>query len=368
MKPEPNATESDNTQSQDALETELPAARKSRKVFLGAIGAAALLVGAYYGFTHLRYALAHEETDDAQVEGDISPVLPRISGYVTRVLIKDNQRVEAAQPLIEIDSREPALRVGAASAALETAKSALDTASAMLANARASTAVAEANSATARVAAAKAASDLARDTRLFGASAITDRQLSDSRAAADLTRAQLEASQRQADAARKQAEVAEAQVRQAAAQISQRQSDLDYAKLQLTYTTVTAPISGIVSHKDVEPGQLVQAGQTLFAIASDSDAWIVANFKETQLAHMRPGQSVEFTVDAYPGAIFHGRIDSIAGATGARFALLPPDNASGNFVKITQRVPVKIVPADAPDPQRPLRPGMSVDAAVEVGD
>lgn len=161
--------------------------------------------------------------------------------------------------------------------------------------------------------------------------------------------------------------MAEAQVLQARAQLGQRQSELDYAKLQLTYTSVTAPISGVVSHKDVEPGQFVQSGQTLLEIASDSDTWVVANFKETQLARMRPGQAVDLTVDAYPGATFRGRIDSIAGATGARFALLPPDNASGNFVKITQRVPVKIVLAEKPDPQRPLRPGISVDAAVESG-
>jgi membrane fusion protein (multidrug efflux system) len=363
--------DSDATQAEDIPPggaAALSAARSPRKAVLAAIGAAAVLVGAYYGIAHLRWALAHEETDDAQVEGDISPVLPRISGYVTRVLIKDNQHVEAGQPLIEIDAREPGLRVAAASAALGTARSALDTASAVLANARSATAVAEANSAAARIASEKAASDLARDARLFSASAITDRQLSDSQAASDLARARLEVAQRQVDAARLEAQVAEAQVLQARAQIAQRESDLDYARLQLTYTAVTAPISGVVSHKNVEPGQYVQSGQTLFDITSDSDSWVVANFKETQLARMRPGQAVEFTVDAYPGAAFRGRVDSIAGATGARFALLPPDNASGNFVKVTQRVPVKIVLAEKPDPQRPLRPGMSVDAAVESGN
>jgi membrane fusion protein (multidrug efflux system) len=337
-------------------------------VVLGAVGAVLFLVAAYYGITEFRFYLAHEETEDAQVDGNISPVLPRVSGYVTRVLIKDNQHVEAGQPLIEVDAREPGLRVEAASAALETSKSARETASAMHADALASIAVAEANLAAARISADKAASDLARDTRLFSASAITDRQLSDSQAAADLARARQETAQRQVDAARRQAEVAEAQVQQAGAEISQKQSDLDYAKLQLTYTTVAAPISGLVSHKNVEPGQYVQEGQTLFSITSDLDAWVVANFKETQLDRMRPGQSVEFTVDAYPGTKFHGKVDSIAGATGARFALLPPDNASGNFVKVTQRVPVKIVLAEAPDPLRPLRPGMSVDAAVATGN
>ena len=210
---------------------------------------------------HLRYVLAHEETDDAQVEGDISPVLPRISGYVTRVLIRDNEHVEAGQPLIEIDAREPGLRAGSAAAALETAKSALDTSAAVLANARSAIAVAEANSAAALIVSEKAASDLARDTRLFGAAAITDRQLSDSQAAADLARARLGVAQRQADASRREAQVAEAQVLQARAQLGQRQSELDYAKLQLTYTSVTAPISGVVRTRTSSPASSCSRGR-----------------------------------------------------------------------------------------------------------
>jgi len=129
---------------------------------------------------------------------------------------------------------------------------------------------------------------------------------------------------------------------------------------------VRAPIAGIVSRKDVEPGQFVQAGQTLLSIASETDIWIVANFKETQLAHMKPGQPVEFEADTYKGYTFHGTVESISGATGARFALLPPDNSTGNFVKVTQRVPVKIVLSQAPDAEHPLRPGVSVDATVRT--
>ena len=131
---------------------------------------------------------------------------------------------------------------------------------------------------------------------------------------------------------------------------------------------IAAPISGLVSRKSVEPGQYVQAGQTLLSIASDTGAWIVANYKETQIGRMRIGQAVQITVDGYPGIVFRGRVESISGATGARFALLPPDNASGNFVKVTQRVPVKIMLTDPPDPQHRLRLGMSVDAAVKIKD
>jgi membrane fusion protein (multidrug efflux system) len=352
---------------ENSIPESLPTARNLKKVIFGVVGAAVVVVGGFYGLQHLRFALSHEETDDAQVDGDISPVLPRTSGFVTQVLVKDNQSVIAGQPLLEVDSREPALHVASAQAALDTAKSALDISSALLGNAKAAAAVTEANVATASVSAAKTAADLARDTRLFKATAISDSQLSDSQAAADLSKAQLEAAKRQAEAAKSQVAVAESQVRQAQAQIHQRESDLDFAKLELTYTTVSAPISGVVSHKNVEPGQYVQAGQTLFSVASESGTWVVANFKETQLTRMHPGQPVEFTVDAYPGVTFRGKVDSIAGATGARFALLPPDNASGNFVKVTQRLPVKIVLADPPEAARPLRPGMSVDAAVDVG-
>jgi membrane fusion protein (multidrug efflux system) len=162
--------------------------------------------------------------------------------------------------------------------------------------------------------------------------------------------------------------VAAARVAASRTQVSARASDLDLAKLQQSYASVTAPIAGLVSRKNVEPGQFVQAGQTVMSIAADTDCWVVANFKETQLAHMKPGQPAEFTADSYKDLVFHGRVDSIAGATGARFALLPPDNSSGNFVKVTQRVPVKIVLAGTPDPDHPLRPGISVDVTVSVRD
>ena len=152
----------------------------------------------------------------------------------------------------------------------------------------------------------------------------------------------------------------------AEAEVGQKKADLEFAELQLSYASVLAPSSGTVSKKSVEVGEFVQAGQPLLAIVEDTDAWVVANFKETQLKKMRVGQSVDIEVDAYPKVIFHGRVESISAATGAKFALLPPDNATGNFTKVVQRVPVKIVLADRPDPLRPLRAGMSVNAIVKL--
>jgi membrane fusion protein (multidrug efflux system) len=339
----------------------------SRKKFaLVSVAAGVLIIAAVFGIRHLSFVLAHEETDDAQIEGHISPVLPRISGYVTGVLVEDNQRVEAGQSLVAIDPDELDLRVAAAAAALETSRAAVQSATAALASARAEEAVARANVVTAEVTRAKAATDLARDSNLFRNAAISASQLTDTQAAADEADARLLALRRQADAAATQVASGKTQIAAALAEGKQRQSDLDFARLQRSYATVTAPLSGLVSRKDVETGQFVQAGQTLLSIASDTDVWVVANFKETQLARMRPGQPAEFTVDGYPGIEFRGRVESIAGATGARFALLPPDNATGNFVKVTQRVPVKIAVTGPADSGHVLRPGMSVDVAVGI--
>ncbi len=169
----------------------------------------------------------------------------------------------------------------------------------------------------------------------------------------------------QVSVARQQVAAAAQQIAVAQAVVKQRQADLDNAKLQLSYTTITAPQDGIISKKNVQPGQVVGPGQQLFGIVGSARTWVVANFKETQLEDMKVGQPVKLEVDAYPHEEFQGHIESLSAATGARFALLPPDNASGNFVKVTQRVPVKIA-LDKEDAQHPLRAGMSVNAVVQV--
>ena len=337
----------------------------SRVVVL-AIAALTLVAGILLGVRHWRYYAAHEETDDAQVEGHISPVLPRVSGYVARVLVGDNQHVDAGQALIEVDPRELDLKVAQSEAALQNALAEQRTTEASLSGARASAATAAANVETALVRQRKAASDLERDTNLFKTGAITDSQFTDTKASADTAAAELDAVRSEARTAELQIAVAAARAAAAQTQAAEKASDLDFSKLQRSYAAVTAPIAGLVSRKNVEPGQFIQAGQTLLSVASDTDVWVVANFKETQLTHMKPGQSVEFEADSYPGIVFQGRVESISGATGARFALLPPDNSTGNFVKVTQRVPVKIVLTQAPDSEHPLRPGMSVDATVSV--
>jgi membrane fusion protein (multidrug efflux system) len=361
-----------NTALTQAADTPAKVAAKSgvapHKIAIGAVAALVLVAGALLGIRHWQFYSTHEETDDAQVEGDISPVLPRVSGYVEQVLVSDNQRVDAGKVLLEVDPKEPDLKVAEADAALQNAVANQATAQAALAGARASAQTAKANIETALVRQRKAASDLERDTNLFKTGAITDSQLNDTKAASDTASAELDAVRTEAQTADLQIAVSDARVAAAKTEAAEKASDLDYAKLQRTYGSVTAPIAGLVSRKNVEPGQYVQAGQTLMSITSESDVWVVANFKETQLTRMKPGQAVDFEADTYPGYVFHGKVESISGATGARFALLPPDNSTGNFVKVTQRVPVKIVLTAAPDSGHPLRPGMSVDATVSVAE
>jgi membrane fusion protein (multidrug efflux system) len=339
----------------------------SGRAVIVTVAVCVLVAAIVLGIRHWRFYEAHEETDDAQVEGHISPVLPRVSGYVSRTLVGDNQRVEAGQTLIEIDPGELDLKVAQSSAAFQNARAEQATAEASLSGARASAATAAANVQTALVRQRKAASDLERDSRLLKTGAIADSQFTDTKAAADTAAAELDSVRSEATASDLQIAVAAARAAAAKTEAGEKAADLDFAKLQRSYASVAAPIAGLVSRKNVEPGQFVQAGQTLLSIASDTDVWVVANFKETQLTRMRRGQEVEFEADSYPGVVFHGRVESISGATGARFALLPPDNSTGNFVKVTQRVPVKIVLTQAPDADHRLRPGMSVDATVSVG-
>jgi membrane fusion protein (multidrug efflux system) len=312
---------------------------------------AIIIAGAYYGWHIIQYNKVHAETDDAQIDADISPIIPRVSGYVARVDVSDNDRVDSNAVLVQLDVQDLALKVKIAEAAVENAQAAVRAA-------EASAAVARANVGTSDVNHRKTAADLIRARGLLAGSAITQEQFDAIQAAAESADAQFKSATDQTAAAGTQVAVAESQVKQ-------RQADLDNTNLQFSYTTITAPVAGSVAKKNVQVGEYIQAGQPLMAI-TPSDIWITANFKETHLEKMHPGQTVEFTLDSYPDSVFHGTVQSIAPATGAKFSLLPPDNASGNFVKVTQRVPVKILVDRRDYSKSPLRPGMSVDVTVST--
>jgi membrane fusion protein (multidrug efflux system) len=362
-----------------------------------ALLAMVLIVG---GVMIWHYYSVRESTDDAEVNGHIDPVSPRISGTIIKVLVHENQLVKAGELLVQLDPREYEIAVQRARADLKDAEanaSAADvnvplvttTASSQLTSADAGVLAAEKEVMAAEAAVKeaqasynKASSDLKRLTELVKKDEISQQQYDAVVAAESSARATLEATHANVASAQSRGAQAKAQAqsahtmpeqikvmreraRSASARVEQYRAALAQAELNLQYMEIKSPVSGIVSKKNVEPGQVLQAGQPLLSIVNLDDIWVTANFKETQLKDMRPGQRVKVHVDAY-GREYDGIVDSIGGATGARFSLLPPENATGNYVKVVQRIPVKILVNQSEDPGHLLRPGMSVVPTVFI--
>jgi membrane fusion protein (multidrug efflux system) len=323
-----------------------------------------------WGVQKWMYSRAHASTDDAQVEGHIIPVLSKVGGYVDAVTVQDNDSVNTGDTLVRIDAAEYKVKLAQADAELAAARAAAGTgqntgqAEAAVATAASQQAALDAQIAAARANESKALSDLQRMKELAAKQIVSQQQLDAAQAAASAATANLTAVEKQAAAGGSSVVNARAGVRVALARLEAAQAARDNAALQLSYTTVTAPVSGVVSKKMVELGQLVQPGQQLMSVVADTGVWVTANFKETQLSDMHVGQKVEIDVDAYGGYEAEGVVQSLSPATGAKFALLPPDNATGNFTKVVQRVPVRIAITKDLGPGRPLRPGMSVTVHV----
>jgi membrane fusion protein (multidrug efflux system) len=349
--------------------TTASAAPQKRGKMLPILGTLTLLGCVWAGKTWW-YNQSHQTTDNAQVDGSIVPVLAKVGGYVKAVRIAENQPVKLGQELVQIDDAEYAVRVQQAEAELSAAAYVAGAggvdgqAEAQIRGAASQGQVVQAQILAARAAQAKAAADLARMKELVGKQIASRQQLDAAQAAYDQASAQLTATERQATSAAAQLSNAEIGSKFALARYTGAQATLNNARLQLSYTKVEAPVTGTVSRKQVEIGQLVQAGQPLLTLVSDSAVWITANFKETQLALLKVGQVVDVEVDSYPGCTASGKIESLSAATGAKFALLPPDNSTGNFTKVVQRVPVRIAITAGCGADRPLRPGMSVTASV----
>ncbi len=355
--------------------------KKTNKKFLLIFGALILLGGTYGGYKYM-HALAHEETDDAQIEKNMNPIIPRVSGYIAKVYVKDNEPVKKGDTLFTIDNRDYLVRLEEANAALAAAQSNLAVSKADVGSAEATISVSEANvqSAggnieTAKIRLTRAQNDFERYSNLYKNRSITKQQFEQAEAAKLEAESQLRILQQQQRASAYQKSVTQArsnvagkQTEVAAANIKSAQAKRDAAQLNVDYTVVTAAIDGQVSKIAIQPGQFVQPGQSLFYIISNQDVWVVANFKETQLSKMTVGQKATIHVDAYPDTDFEGTVTSFSPATGSRFSLLPPDNATGNFVKTIQRLPVKISLTAANDAEKVklLRPGMNVDVDVHV--
>jgi len=325
-----------------------------------------VLISAYFGIQKYIYAQHHEDTDDAQLEGDISPVLPRVSGFVTMLNVSDNMKVKEGDTLVKLDDRDYKIKVGQAQSALENAEANVAVVRANNTATVANYETAKANLEAAKIKVWKANEDYKRYEKLLADKAITQQLFDAAKSDKESAEAQVEVAKKQLDASLRQDDATAQQISYAQSIVAQRQADLDFAKLQLSYTTLIAPVSGVVSKKNVELGQYVQAGQSLFAIVLDSDVWVVANFKETQLEKMKVGQVVDISVDAFKDKKIEGYVHSFSAATGARFSLLPPDNASGNFVKVVQRVPIKIKIKADKDILNILRPGMSVHVIINT--
>jgi membrane fusion protein (multidrug efflux system) len=331
-----------------------------------------VLLGAW-GLQRYLYSRHHVSTDNAQVDGHITVIAPRISAFIGRVLVDDNQHVRAGDTLVVLDDRDLRVKLEQAEAELRDAQATVGTrgragqAQAELQATRAQAASADATVAAAESDYKKATADLDRYRGLAAQKIISAQQLDAAQAAYDAAAANLQAVRKQASAAGSQVSASGAALRSADARLAAAQAAVDNARLQLSYARITAPTAGVIAKRNAETGALVQPGQSLMSIVPDRDVWVTANLKETQLANVRPGDPVEFTVDAYPGRKFSGRVESLSPATGARFALLPPDNATGNFTKVVQRVPVKIAVDQASDTSHSLRPGMSVDVDIATG-
>ncbi|RBL89613.1 HlyD family secretion protein [Chitinophaga flava] len=337
--------------------------------------AALVLGGGAFGISKYIHSLHHEETDNAQIDANVSPVIPRVSGFVKEVRVKDNQHVKKGDTLVVLDDRDQAMKVQQAENALGTAKANLGAAEATTSAAEAGISTAQANVGTidAQIEAAKvniwrANQDYERYNNLIKDHSITQQQYEQALAAKQTAERQLDVLVKQKAAANRQTSVVSSQssatskqISLANASIKQRETDVDDAKLVQSYTVITAPEDGVVSKIFVQPGQYISAGQSLFSVVMDTAPWVVANFKETQLDKMKLGQKVTVHVDAFPGTPLEAKLTSFSPATGAKFALLPPDNASGNFVKVVQRLPVKIE-FDDPNNEliKRLRPGMNV--------
>src|SRR2546422_4103201 len=389
------------------------------------IGGGAVVLAAVFGL--LAYYHNRETTDDAQVDGHITPMASKVYGRVAQVLVEDNQPVKRGQVLVKIDARDYQAALDQAKASLALAESEARSAGvdvprtrenvasgnssadaqllgaqADLARAQATyeqaqtadLAWAQANVEKSRATAELAKADLARYLPLMEKGEISKQQYDAAKANADATASALQAdlqkqaqAQRNVDVAKAQLDAAKARVEQALAgvasahadvkQVSMKAADaqaklakveqaraaLEAAELNLSYTEITAPVDGVATHKQVEPGQIVQAGQGLLVVVPLNDVWVTANFKETQLRKMKGGQKAGGEMDKY-GEKFSGHVDSIAGATGSVLSLLPPENATGTYVKDVQRIPVKIVQDPIPSEKAVLRPGMNVDATV----
>lgn len=348
--------------------SEIPSAPPPRRRFRPGIFIVLLLLAGVIVAVYLYYkrdVAPYEDTDDAFIESYVTFVSPRVAGPVVKLLIVDNQLVKAGDVFLEIDPRDYQMAVDQAVADIATANARIHQAESQILVDQARAEQQQAAVIAAQATAERAEADRKRYLAVKS-EAVSGTQLDLAKTQASSSAAEVDVARGQAKAALAQVEFDRADVETARAQVQQAQTRLDTAKLQLSYTKVTAPRDGLVTRRTVEDGAFLQIGEALLAIVPD-ERWVVANFKETQLEYMRPGQPVTIRIDAYPQHEFKGKVDSLQAGSGARFSLLPPENAVGNYVKVVQRVPVKIIFDEKIDlTNYDIAPGLSVVPKVRV--
>jgi len=340
--------------------------KKKKNIVVPIILGVLLVIGVIFGIIEWNYYSKHVDTDDAQIDGDISPVVARVGGYVKDINFEENTHVTEGQVLVKLDDNDYKVKLEQAQSGQKGATAGVGVAQSQIAATAANTSTAKANVTAAKVKLNLAQKDYDRYANLIKDGSITQQAFDQAKAAKESAQAAYQAAVDQYNAAVKQVGTTQSQLAVSSNVINQRQSDIDFAKLQLSYTDIKAPATGIVSKKNVQKGQLVQAGQSLFSIVNDGSIYVTANFKETQLEKIKVGSKVEIEVDAYPDQKIEGEVYNFSPITGAKGSLLPPDNATGNFVKVVQRVPVKIKIHPSKELLAKLRPGMSVKASVST--
>jgi membrane fusion protein (multidrug efflux system) len=338
--------------------------RRWRRPLAFALGGIIALAVIGAGVAYWLQSRNYETTDDAFIDGYVTQVAPRVAGTVTALQFTDNEHVAKGQRLVLIDPRDYQVKLDQAKAQLANAKASREQAEAQIGVLRANLDQARANVTVAQADLVQAQQDYQRFTSI-NPHAVSQQQVDNATATFHSAEAKLNAARQAVAGAQAQLQAGHAQVVAAQAQEQEANANVASAALQLSYCTITAPVTGRIAHRNVDLGNYVSPGQAMFGIVQD-DIWVTANFKETQMAGLKPGQPVRISVDAVPGVTFHGKVDSLQPGTGSAFSVLPAENATGNWVKVVQRLPVKIVFDDKRVEQHFLAPGMSVEPSVKI--
>jgi membrane fusion protein (multidrug efflux system) len=346
------------------MENQVTTEKKKKSLLRPIIIVIVLIAGGIFGFKKISFMVSHETTDNAQVETQITPVLPRVAGYIKHIAVNDYDSVRTGQLLVELDDDELQSQLRQMEADYQGAEADIANAKAALNNAVVSLKGNKGNIDLNDVKVKQAKEDFDRNQNLFNDQAITKKQLNDSRYALEQTNQQFNNSQIDLNTAQTRIAILQSTIKKTFATLASKKASIEQQQLKISYTKIYAPQPGKLGKRNVTEGQYVQAGAPLFSIVNDSSYWIIANFKETQIKKFHEGMPVDIELDAYPNVKIDGNIQSLSEATGAKFSLLPPDNASGNFVKVTQRVPIKIGFNKISEYRNILRAGLSADITV----